>query len=108
MAQTRASSFPRWLFTLAALALLGAIAWAMGAGGSLLAAVGRIASDPWGLVLLADLYAGFLASTALFVLVERRGVALALFVALMILGNVVMLGWLAVRGWRLLRDAIDR
>lgn len=99
-----ASSFtlPRLLFILAALALSGAIIWATGTGGSLMAAVGRVAAEPWGLVLLADLYAGFIASTALFVLFERRGVAFVLFVALMVLGNVVTLAWLAFRGWTLL------
>lgn len=95
-------AFPRWLFVAAALALAASIAWAMGTGGPLFAAVGRVAAEPWGVVLLADLYAGFLASTALFVLFERRSVAFGLFVALMILGNVVTLAWLAMRGWNLL------
>ena len=44
-----------------------------------------------------------MAAAALFVLFERRGVALALFVALMLLGNVVTLLWLAWRGWDALR-----
>lgn len=103
MAPSSPLSFPRWLFLLAALALAAAVVWATGAGGSLFAAVGRVAAEPWGVVLLADLYAGFLASTALFVLFERRWIALALFVALMVLGNVVTLGWLAIRGWSLLQ-----
>lgn len=94
--------FPRWLFLAAAAALLAAVGWAMVEGGPILAAVGRVTAEPWGVVMLADLYAGFLASTALFVLVERRRVAVALFVALMLLGNVVTLAWLAWRGWSLL------
>jgi hypothetical protein len=97
----------RSLFIAAALALSVAIVWAMLAGGPLFAAVGRVAAEPWGAILLGDLYAGFLAATALFFLVERRGVALALFVALMILGNVVTLLWLAFRGWSALSDRLS-
>ena len=92
----------RLLFIVAALGLAGLIIWATGAGGDLFAAVARVARDPWGAVLLADLYAGFLAATALFFLVEKRAVALALVVALMVLGNVVTLLWLAFRGWSVL------
>jgi hypothetical protein len=96
-------AFPRWLFVLAALVLAGSIVWATGAGGPLFAAVGRVAAEPWGAVMLFDLYAGFLAATALFFLVENRVTAVVLFVALMVLGNVVTLLWLAFRGWTALR-----
>jgi hypothetical protein len=89
---------PRILFIVAALALAGLIAWAFGAA-PFWASVARVVADPWGLVMLADLYAGFLATTALFFLFERRGVAVALFVALMVLGNVTTLVWLAWRAW---------
>lgn len=92
----------RIIFVAAALALGGAIAWASGSG-SLFDSVARVVADPWGVVMLADLYAGFLAATALFFLFERFGTALALFVALMVLGNVVTLLWLAARGWRMLQ-----
>lgn len=92
----------RILFTLLALALLGLIAWAFGQA-PFWDSVARVVADPWGLVMLGDLYAGFVAATALFFLVEKRGVAVVLFVALMILGNVVTLLWLAWRGWTALR-----
>ena len=89
----------RILFAVIALALVLAIVWAMLTGGPLFPAVGRVAAEPWGAILLFDLYAGFAAATALFFVVERRGVAVALFIALMNLGNVVTLRWLAFRGW---------
>lgn len=97
-------AFPRWLFVLAALVLVAAIVWATGNGGSIFAATSRVVAEPWGLVMLVDLYAGFLAAAALFVLFERKAVAVGLVVALMVLGNVVTLVWLALRGWTLLRS----
>jgi hypothetical protein len=97
----------RILFVAIAVALVLAIVWAMLTGGPLFPAVARVAAEPWGAVLLLDLYAGFAAATALFFLVERRGVAVALFIALMILGNVVTLLWLTVRGWSALSARRD-
>jgi hypothetical protein len=92
----------RIAFAAVAVALLGLIVWAFGQA-PFWDSVARVVADPWGLVMLGDLYAGFVAAAALFVLFERRGVALALFVALMLLGNVVTLLWLAWRGWDALR-----
>jgi hypothetical protein len=92
----------RIAFAAVAFALLGLIVWAFGQA-PFWDSVARVVADPWGLVMLGDLYAGFVAAAALFVLFERRGVALALFVALMLLGNVVTLLWLAWRGWDALR-----
>jgi hypothetical protein len=92
----------RIAFAAVAVALLGLIVWAFGQA-PFWDSVARVVADPWGLVMLGDLYAGFVAATALFVLFERRGVALALFVALMLLGNVVTLLWLAWRGWDAIR-----
>jgi hypothetical protein len=97
----------RILFAAVALALAGLIAWAFTAA-PFWASVARVVADPWGLVMLGDLYAGFLATTALFFLMERRATAIGLFVALMILGNVVTLLWLAVRGWQRLQAAAVR
>ncbi len=45
----------------------------LGQAGSLFDSVARVVAEPWGVVMLADLYAGFLAATALFFLFERRG-----------------------------------
>lgn len=95
----------RILFAAVAVALLGLIVWAFGAA-PFWASVSKVVADPWGLVMLGDLYAGFLATTALFFVVERPGRAAALFVALMILGNVVTLLWLAARAWPLLRERL--
>ena len=92
----------RIAFAAVAFALLGLIVWAFGQA-PFWDSVARVVADPWGLVMLGDLYAGFVAAAALFVLFERRGVALALFVALMLLCNVVTLLWLAWRGWDALR-----
>lgn len=92
----------RIAFAAVAVALLGLIVWAFGQA-PFWDSVARVVADPWGLVMLGDLYAGFVAATALFVLFERRGVALALFIALMLLGNVVTLLWLAWRGWDAIR-----
>ncbi len=92
----------RILFAAAAAALLGLIVWAFGAA-PFWASVAKVVADPWGLVMLGDLYAGFLATTAIFFLFERRAVATCLFIALMVLGNVVTLAWLVWRGWAMLR-----
>ncbi|MHB2166832.1 hypothetical protein [Alsobacter sp. R-9] len=95
----------RSLFVIVALALAGLILWAFGQA-PFWASVARVVADPWGLVMLGDLYAGFLATTALFFLFERPLVAVLLFVALMVLGNVVTLLWLAARGWSLLKTRL--
>ncbi len=92
----------RIAFTAVAVALAGLILWAFGQA-PFWDSVAKVVADPWGLVMLGDLYAGFVAATALFFLVEKRAVALALFLALMVLGNVVTLLWLAWRGWSALR-----
>lgn len=95
----------RILFAAAAAALLGLIVWAFGAA-PFWASVAKVVADPWGLVMLGDLYAGFLVTTAIFFLFERRAVATGLFIALMVLGNVVTLAWLAWRGWAMLRRSV--
>ena len=64
----------RILFVAAALGLAASIVWASGQA-PLWDSVVRVAADPWGLVMLADLYSGFLAAAALFFLVERPRVA---------------------------------
>lgn len=69
------------------------------------AAIGQsfaaMVADPWGLVALVDLYLGFLVTAVVVALFEDRAWKTAAFVAaLLVLGNVVSLAWLA---WRLPR-----
>ena len=92
----------RILFAAVAIALAGLIVWAFGAAPFWENSV-KVVAEPWGRVMLGDLSAGFFATTALFFALERRTTAIGLFVALMVLGNVVTLLWLAVRGWQRLR-----
>ena len=94
----------RILFVAAALGLAASIVWASGQA-PLWDSVVRVAADPWGLVMLADLYSGVLAAAALFFLVERPLVAAAMVLVMMLLGNIVTLLWLAVRGWQRLQAA---
>ena len=94
----------RVLFVVAAFGLAASIVWASGQA-PLWDSVVRVAADPWGLVMLVDLYSGFLAAAALFFLVERPLVAIAMVLVMMLLGNIVTLLWLAVRGWQRLQAA---
>jgi hypothetical protein len=81
---------------LAAAALLALILWAA-ATASFGASFAAIASDPWGLVTLADLYLGFLMIAVVIALVERPLPAALWIVAALVLGNVVAAAWLALR-----------
>ena len=62
----------RILFVAAALGLAASIVWASGQA-PLWDSVVKVAADPWGLVMLVDLYAGFLAAAALFLASEGAG-----------------------------------
>ncbi len=88
----------------AALVLVAAIVWASMTA-SLAQSFAATIADPWGAVMLIDLYAGLLAAAALILIVEPdRRIAWASALALPFLGNVVTLIWLALRGLpRLLR-----
>ncbi len=86
----------------ALLLLAGAIAWAA-TRASFGASFAAILADPWGVVTLIDLYAGFLAAAVIVFLVEpRRGIAIAVAATLPFLGNLVLLAWLIWRGIALL------
>jgi hypothetical protein len=57
-----------------------------------------IASDPWGVVSLADLYLGFFIFAAFVFLVDGvRPASFAWVIALMVLGNALAVVWLVVR-----------
>jgi hypothetical protein len=84
-----------------------AIVWAMGQKpiGESFAAMIR---DPWGVVTLIDLYAGFIAFALVIALYEKPWVAAVLFVLLCVLGNIISLGWLAFRGFRIIESRLGR
>lgn len=87
----------RILAILLAVGLTGLIVWA-GFTANFLDSFGRIVADPWGLVSLADLYLGFVATSLLVWLFEAdRKVALMWIVPVYFLGNVVIALWLVIR-----------
>jgi hypothetical protein len=88
----------RPVFTVLLLILSGAIVWAL-LSASLGESLARTLADPWGVVMLIDLYAGFAIMIALYALMERPAVVVILALATLVLGNVVPLGWLLWRGW---------
>jgi hypothetical protein len=91
---------------LAAAAILSAaILWASYAA-PFFAGFGTVLANPWGVVSLIDLYAGFLFACVVIWLVEpKRGLAAALILLTLVLGNVVTLVWLVLRGLRLVQRA---
>lgn len=92
----------RPLLVASALILAAAIVWA-GSSANIRASFGLITADPWGIVTLIDLYAGFVFAGAVIWLLEpRKGLASALILLTLVLGNLVTLLWLALRGLQLL------
>lgn len=90
------------------LALSGGILWASGTGG-VIDGIIAIARQPWGLVTLVDLYAGFLLAGAWICLTERRPALLALWLLLLAcLGNWATMLYLLIRlvRSRTLREAL--
>ncbi len=79
------------------LVLAAAIASAMGAA-NFWESFDRITSDPWGVVTLVDLYAGFAVVSVIIALAEpRRAVAAAVILATPFLGSLVPAAWLVAR-----------
>lgn len=92
----------RALVGIAGLALLGLIAWAGLAmtdlHGSFFDQFGVIASLPWGVVSLADLFIGFLLFAVLVFLTERSWWLAALWaLPVLVLGNVWAALWFVIR-----------
>lgn len=86
----------RFLVAAFGLALAALIVWAIGAGDFWVA--GRwLTTDPWGIVTLADLYAGLFLSALVIALFERNWWALVWIVPLPFLGNVWTVVWFALR-----------
>lgn len=80
-----------------------AIIWAMGEK-SIAVSFGEMIRDPWGIVTLIDLYAGFVAFALVIAAFEKPWVAGLLLLLLCVLGNIVSLGWLVVRGFQLIQS----
>lgn len=93
----------RFFFTVLAGLLIALIAWAYGQA-SLAESFKIIIQDPWGVVMLVDLYIGFIVAGVLFGLVERPWVAVLLMLASFLFGNIVATLWLAARGLHILRQ----
>lgn len=82
---------------LAAAVLAAAILWASGEA-SIVDSFAAVAADPWGLVALIDLYAGFAIMLVVIGLLEPdRRVTLAAVVLTPVLGNLVPAAWLLAR-----------
>ena len=84
-------TFARLLMAVAGLAVAAVIGWAwLGEGAPLLSEGAAILALPWGVVTLADLYAGFLfAAVVIFIAEPDKRVALVWAAPIFFLGNVV-------------------
>ena len=77
--------------------LLAACLWA-GSQSNLQTGLRAIASQPWGLVTLLDLYIGFaIVAAAIYAAESRKPVAVLWIVAILFLGNLITLIWLIQR-----------
>ncbi|MGL4729563.1 MAG: hypothetical protein ACRCWO_12485 [Bosea sp. (in: a-proteobacteria)] len=85
--------------------LSGAIVWASYAA-PFFAGFSVVLANPWGVVSLIDLYAGFFFAGVLIWFIEpNKRLAATLILITLVLGNVVPLIWLAARGLRLVTRA---
>ncbi len=88
--------------------LTASIIWAMGRA-DLWASTMAVIADPWGAVMLIDLYIGFLFTGLIIAAIERwKPWAFGLLVVSMVLGNIVFAGWAVVRGASELRRLAAR
>lgn len=88
----------RIILALGALALAGAIFWAIPQSGAFGDEIVKLASNPWGLVSLIDLYLGFLIMAAVVFLFERKLLVACLWaLPTFALGNIWSAAWLI---WR--------
>ncbi len=101
----RIVSMLRVLCAIGFVILAGSIVWAFTAA-PFWESVDLVVSNPWGVVMLIDLYLGFFIFAVVIARFEpNRGLAVALIAAMPFLGNVVPLGWLAWRGLSLIKPA---
>ena len=88
----------------AAIFLTAAIIWA-GLNAPFWASFSHITANPWGVVTLVDLYSGFLLASVLIWLIEpRKGLAAGIVLLTLVLGNIVTLLWLGLRGLMLVKS----
>lgn len=96
------------IFALPGLVLAAAIVWAFGSA-EFWPSVRLITGNPWGVVTLIDLYAGFIFLGVAVAALERwRAWAWALLPLALVLGNVVYALWAVSRGASLLREVAAR
>jgi cytochrome b subunit of formate dehydrogenase len=90
------------------LVLAVAIVWAFGKA-DFWASVTAITANPWGVVTLIDLYAGFIITGIIVAAIERwKPWAWGMLAVSLVLGNVVYALWAFVRGAALLRELAGR
>ncbi|MGL4636500.1 MAG: hypothetical protein ACRCWF_11005 [Beijerinckiaceae bacterium] len=98
----------RLIFAVPGLLLTAAIIWAFGKA-NLWTSGAAMLADPWGLVALVDLYAGFIFTGVIIAAIERwKPWSIGMIVLSMGLGNVVFAVWGAVRGAEMLRSLASR
>ncbi len=95
-------------FAIPGIALTAAIIWAFGKA-DFWASVVQVTANPWGVVTLVDLYAGFIITGVIVAAIERwRPWAWGMLVLSLALGNVVFAAWGVVRGAQALRGLAGR
>ena len=99
----------RFLLALGALALIAAIVWAIPQSGAFGDEIVKLASNPWGLVSLVDLYLGFFILAGVVFLFERKlWVACLWALPTFALGNLWGAVWLIWRAPDMARRLRDR
>jgi hypothetical protein len=95
-------------FAIPGLALTAAIIWAFGRA-DFWTSGAQILANPWGVVTLIDLYAGFIFTGVIIAAIERwKPWAWAMLALSLVLGNVVYAAWGVVRGAQALRGLAAR
>jgi hypothetical protein len=91
-------------FAIPGLILTAAIVWAFGKA-DFWSSVALVTANPWGVVTLIDLYAGFIITGVIVAAIERwRPWAWGMLVVSFALGNIVFAAWGVLRGAQLLRQ----
>ncbi len=90
-------------FAIPGIALTAAIVWAFGKA-DFWTSVVQVTANPWGVVTLVDLYAGFIITGVIIAGIERwRPWAWGMLAVALVVGNVVYALWGVVRGVQVLR-----
>ena len=88
----------RLVFAIPALILTAAIAWAWNKA-DLWAALLKVGENPWGIVMLIDLYAGFIFTGVIISAIERwKPWTFILMASSLALGNISYAAWAVWRG----------